>query len=101
MGVIYEDAPVYFTNILIITNYFFTAIFCGEAYLKLRAYSIRYFDTLQNKFDFFICCTSIADIIMSFTPTSGAFSMAPQIARMLRILRIARIVRLAKKNIGL
>lgn len=101
MGVIFEDAPVFFLNILNITNYFFTAIFCGEAYLKFRAYNTRYFDTLQNKFDFFICCTSIADIIMSFTPTSGIFKIAPQIARMLRVLRIARIVRLAKKNVGL
>lgn len=44
MGINFEDAPVIYGKLLDISNYFFTAIFVVEAYLKLRAYSWRYFE---------------------------------------------------------
>lgn len=103
MGINFENAPVLYVKLLGISDYFFTVIFIGEAYLKLRAYNIRYFDTLSNKFDFFIVVSSIADVIMGLTAegASESFSMGPQIARMMRVLRVTRVVRLAGKNEGL
>jgi hypothetical protein len=79
MGINFENAPTIYVFLLDISDYFFTVIFIGEAYLKMRAYSFRYFDTLSNKFDFFIVCSSIADIIMSFTAqqASEQFSLGP------------------------
>ena len=62
------------------TNYIFTAIFVMEAILKLIAYGFSYFQTMWNKFDFFIVITSIIDILMSLDPnasTNSAFSLGP------------------------
>ena len=103
MGINFENAPTMYVFLLGISDYFFTVIFIGECYLKLRAYYFRYFDTTSNKFDFFIVVSSVADVIMGFTAkeASESFSMGPQIARMLRVLRVTRIVRLAGKNEGL
>ena len=66
MGINFENAPVTYVFLLGISDYFFTVIFVAEAYLKMRAYLWRYFDTISNQFDFFIVVSSIADIIMSF-----------------------------------
>ena len=62
-----------------ISDYFLTVIFIIEAYLKLRAYVWRYFDTLSNKFDAFIVISSVADVIMSLTmkEMSDSFSLGP------------------------
>jgi hypothetical protein len=50
-----------------------------EAYLKLRAYSFRYFDTLSNKFDMFIVVSSLIDVIMGFMSKEASenFSLGP------------------------
>lgn len=66
MGINFENAPILYVFLLGISDYFFTLIFIVECYLKLRAYSFRYFDTLSNKFDFFIVLSSIVDVCMSF-----------------------------------
>jgi Ion transport protein len=75
----------------------------AEAYLKIRAYAFRYFDTLSNKFDAFIVISSIMDILMTLTMknVSESFSLGPQLARMMRVMRVTRIVRLASRNEGL
>lgn len=71
-------------------------------YLKMRAFSFRYFETAWNKFDCFIVMTSLLDILITLIPnTAGGLSVFPQIIRILRVLRVTRIVRLAKKNKGL
>ena len=74
-----------------------------EMYLKMRAFSYRYFETTWNKFDFFIVMSSLIDMVLSLTPSSGnsALSVGPQIARILRVLRVTRVIRLANKNKGL
>lgn len=79
MGINFENAPVLYVQLLGISDYFFTVIFIGEAYIKMRAYLWRYFDTISNKFDFFIVVSSIADVIMGFTAKEAAdsFSMGP------------------------
>jgi hypothetical protein len=79
MGINFENAPLVYVQLLDISDYFFTVIFIVEAYLKIRAYVWRYFDTLSNKFDAFIVISSVADIIMSFTmqDMSESFSLGP------------------------
>ena len=69
----------------------------------MRAFSYRYFETTWNKFDFFIVMSSLIDMVLSLTPSSGnsALSVGPQIARILRVLRVTRVIRLANKNKGL
>jgi hypothetical protein len=69
MGIAYENAPVLYTYMLDLTNYFFTAVFTIEMYVKMRAYSYRYFETSWNKFDCFIVSASLLDIALSFSPT--------------------------------
>jgi hypothetical protein len=103
MGINFENAPLLYVFLLESSDYIFTLIFVAEAYLKLRAYSIQYFDTISNQFDFFIVISSIADVIMGFAAASVAdqFALGPQIARMLRVLRVTRVVRIASKNEGL
>jgi hypothetical protein len=101
MGINFENAPTLYVFLVGITNYFFTAVFCAEMYLKFRAYKWRYFDTLQHKFDFFIVCSSIIDILMTLTTTDSSISIGPQLAKILRVLRVTRVVRLAGKNEGL
>ena len=65
-----DEWPLY-TQLLNYSNYVFTAIFTVEAYLKLRAYSYRYFETTWNKFDFFIVITSLIDIVIEFSTKEG------------------------------
>jgi len=104
MAVGFEGQPASVDTFLQITNYIFTAVFIGEAILKLIAYGFSYFKTMWNKFDFFIVVTSIIDILMSLDPDSSsnsALSMGPQLARIMRVLRVSRILRLAGKNPGL
>jgi hypothetical protein len=103
MGINFENAPLLYVKLLEISDYFFTVIFVAECYLKLRAYSYRYFETTSNKFDFFIVVSSIADIVLSLQGEgqSESLSVGPQIARMMRVMRVTRIVRLASKDPGL
>ena len=105
MGINFENAPLLWVQMLDISDYFFNVIFIAECYIKLRAYSFRYFDTISNKFDFFIVASSIIDTALSFTPkepgADDSFSVGPQIARMMRVMRVTRVVRLASKNEGL
>jgi hypothetical protein len=79
MGINFENAPLLYVQLLGISDYFFTVIFIAECYLKIRAYSFRYFDTLSNKFDFFIVASSIIDVCMSFMSkeASESFSLGP------------------------
>lgn len=103
MGIMFENQPPMYTKLLDYSNYVFTIIFTAEAYLKLRAFSYRYFETSWNKFDFFIVVTSLLDIVFSNlgSETNEVLSLAPQVARLLRVLRVTRVVRLAKKKQGL
>ena len=79
MALYYLTAPLSFTKVLETTNYIFTAIFIIEAVLKLLTYRLAYFKTGWNKFDFFVCCSSIVDILMSQMSTTdlSALKAAP------------------------
>jgi hypothetical protein len=79
MALYHLTAPLSFIKILEFTNYIFTAIFIIEATLKLLTYRLAYFKTSWNKFDFFVCCSSILDILMSQMSTTdlAALKAAP------------------------
>ena len=79
MGITFENEPIFYTQMIDLSNYFFTLIFTIEMVLKMQAYSWRYFETTWNKFDFFIVMASLIDIIISWTPTEGneALSVGP------------------------
>jgi hypothetical protein len=105
MGMMFENEPPLYTLLIDYSNYVFTLIFTVEAYLKLRAFSYRYFETTWNKFDFFIVVTSLMDIAIELSSKgqkqNEILSVGPQVARLLRVLRVARVARLAKRNQGL
>jgi hypothetical protein len=77
MGINFENAPTIWVYLLGLSDYFFTVIFVFECYYKLRAYSFRYFETLSNKFDFFIVSSSIVDILMTLTGAGNEFALGP------------------------
>ena len=62
------------SQLLKITNYFFTAVFFIEACLKLFVYRGAYFKTAWTKFDFFVVASSLIDLGLEWTtpePVSG------------------------------
>lgn len=64
MAVSYQGQPQWYTSILDGVNYIFTVIFLAEAILKITAYGWSYFGTAWNKFDFFVVCSSLMDVVM-------------------------------------
>ena len=68
MAVSFQGEPQWYTDVLSYINYVFTVIFLGEAILKIIAYGWSYFGTTWNKFDFFVVCASLLDIMMDQLP---------------------------------
>jgi len=103
MAVSYQGQPMWYTQILEGINYIFTVIFLVEATLKIIAYGWSYFGTGWNKFDFFVVCSSLLDIVMDQMDAEDMQTLAvgPQLAKILRVLRVTRVLRLAGKNEGL
>lgn len=103
MAIDYDGTSVEYSNILKIMNYIFTAIFIIECILKLLANGISgYFYYSWNKFDFFVVCASIIDLIVSNSlGPRVAFLKSFQIIRVLRVLRVTRVLRLVKSLKGL
>lgn len=65
MGLSFDGQSKSYTQLLEYINYFFTAVFVIEAVLKLLTYQKAYFYTTWNKFDFFVVCSSLLDILMT------------------------------------
>ena len=103
MACSYDGMPSYWSKTLDYSNYVFSAIFLVECALKLFVYGKSYFYTTWNKFDFFVVCSSIIDLLLDFISGSKikALSVVPQLSRVLRVLRVSRVLRLAGKNEGL
>lgn len=80
------------------TNYIFTAVFIVEATLKLVAFGKSYFENSWNKFDFFVVCSSIIDLLMTLMDSSALSSVKvlPQLARVMRVLRVTRLLKFAE-----
>ena len=71
MALQYENMPEGFKQFLDIANYFFSAVFLIEAIFKMIAFGWTYFDTPFNKFDFFVVCSSILDVLLDVMQGSG------------------------------
>ena len=65
MAITFEGESEAYTSALDFLNYIFSAIFLMEAVLKLIAQGISYFYSSWQKFDFFVVCASMVDILMS------------------------------------
>ena len=60
-----ESMSVFQIFIQNIFNYIFTFIFVVELIIKLIAFGGSYFKNLQNRFDFFVVCASVFDILIN------------------------------------
>jgi len=71
--------PDYWKRLLKYSNYIFSGIFLIECVLKLFVYRQSYFYTTWNKFDFFVVCASIVDVLLDFVsgPKFKALSVVP------------------------
>lgn len=70
----------------------FTALFAGEAFVKMVAYGAGYFKDGWNRFDFFIVMLGIFDAV-----SSGLLPIDVGIVRKLRVFRITRIMARVRK----
>jgi len=66
MCITFEGASSSITQITDYLNYFFTTVFIVEALLKFIAFGFSYFRDSWNLFDFFVVCSSLIDITLSF-----------------------------------
>jgi len=105
MSLVQENLTPTMTAFLVVSGWFFTAIFFVECLLKLTAYGKTYFNNSWNKFDFIVVSSSIFDLIITFLDTIAVdlstLSSLTQLARIARILRVTRILKLAGKDPGL
>ena len=92
MAISKEDSTIYYINVLETMNYVFTGIFIVECIMKIMTlYPKAYFYFNWNKFDFFVVCASIIDVLVSkLTSSSKQFLKSFQILRVLRVLRVTR-----------
>jgi len=67
MAIDHEGASPSIVLFLKISNYFFTSIFLLEAILKMYVYRWAYFKTSWNRFDFFVVCSSLVDLLIELS----------------------------------
>lgn len=94
--VAFYQEPVYWTTFQWACAFTFNCIFFIEFVLKSIGYGwTDYISNGWNKFDFFLVCTSIIDILMDFGALPSAGPLIG-VLRVFRIFRVARMMRLAK-----
>jgi hypothetical protein len=87
----YYEAPTFYHNFLIVSNYVFVAIFCLEFAIKIIGLgATNYFRDNQNIFEFSLVLVSLISL------ASDMYGVTINIT-MLRILRGTRILRVFKK----
>jgi hypothetical protein len=103
MACLHETMSDSFNYFLKFTNYIFTSVFIIEAILKLIAFGWSYFQNSWNRFDFFVVCSSIFDLLLESLENNTLewLSVGPQLGRVMRVLRVTRVLRLAGKAEGL
>ncbi|XP_076312220.1 voltage-dependent T-type calcium channel subunit alpha-1G-like [Tachypleus tridentatus] len=93
--------PLELVYALKIFNYFFTAVFILEAFMKVLALGIRrYLKDRWNQLDVVIVILSIVGIILE-EMESEVIPINPTIIRVMRVLRIARVLKLLKMAKGI
>ena len=96
MAMVYEGSSNLYQQVLEVSNFVFTGIFISEAVIKIIAMRFRpYMKDNWNKFDFFVVCTSILDLILLVSQSSAQqggslLRVGPQLARTIRVLRVSR-----------
>lgn len=65
LAIQYETMTVQYSNTLNYIGYFFTSVYILEAALKIISFGNSYFFQNWNKFDFFVVCASIFDIVLN------------------------------------
>lgn len=71
MSMSYDTSDSDYDLILTNINLAFTTVFIAECISKIIAYGVKgYFYKGWNQFDFFVVCTSIIDIVMTYSGNS-------------------------------
>jgi len=99
MAMAYETSTKEYDAVIKVINLTFTSVFIAECALKLLGYGIfGYFYSGWNRFDFFVICTSLLDIILDQlgSNTISFLKVGPQLGRIFRVLRVSRLLRLIK-----
>ncbi|XP_011633278.1 voltage-dependent T-type calcium channel subunit alpha-1G-like isoform X4 [Pogonomyrmex barbatus] len=93
--------PKALTYALKIFNYFFTAVFILESFMKLVALGIQlYLKDKWNQLDVGIVILSVVGIVLEEVE-SKIIPINPTIIRVMRVLRIARVLKLLKMAKGI
>ncbi|XP_043279954.1 voltage-dependent T-type calcium channel subunit alpha-1G isoform X2 [Venturia canescens] len=93
--------PKALTYALKIFNYFFTAVFILESFMKLLALGIHlYLKDKWNQLDIGIVILSVVGIVLEELE-SKIIPINPTIIRVMRVLRIARVLKLLKMAKGI
>eukprot|EP01064_Diplonema_japonicum_P037991 TRINITY_DN9074_c0_g1_i1.p1 TRINITY_DN9074_c0_g1~~TRINITY_DN9074_c0_g1_i1.p1 ORF type:complete len:662 (+),score=118.72 TRINITY_DN9074_c0_g1_i1:1615-3600(+) len=96
LGAEHYGEPGWWSEFSEVCNYLLVGIFCVEAGMKIKSYTAAsYFRSTLNRFDFFICATSIIGIIITAASSSSVGGIA-SVFRALRLLRLLRLVHAAK-----
>lgn len=65
MAMAFESSTADYDEVIKKINLGFTSVFISESVLKLLAYGAKgYFYSGWNRFDFFVVCTSILDLVL-------------------------------------
>lgn len=94
-----ETSTDMYNYVLQIGNYAFTAVFVGEAVLKLISFGYAYFRDPWNKLEFFIVCSNVLDVFVSLLFASAI--TITTILQFIRLFRLARLYHIIKQFKGL
>ncbi|KAI5726489.1 hypothetical protein M8J76_003596 [Diaphorina citri] len=91
VAVAHNGQPKWLDNFLYYAEFAFLGLFMLEMFIKMYALGPRiYFDSAFNRFDFFVVCGSIFEVIWSEVK-SGSFGLS--VLRALRLLRIFKVTK--------
>lgn len=97
MTINWYGCPQSLTNALELVNYFFTAVFTLESFIKIVAFTPRgYFTKGWNVFDFTIVAVSYVTLLIGIFAGDNLGPKESTIARAFRIGRIFRLIAKAK-----
>lgn len=94
----YAEASNEYSQVIEYLNMICTFIFIMEALIKILGLGPSYFKAGWNCFDFFIVSTSIIDLAIEYSGSTGnpILRQGPQLIRVIRVLRVSRLLRLIK-----
>uniref|UniRef100_A0A8D8XSU1 Voltage-dependent L-type calcium channel subunit alpha n=1 Tax=Cacopsylla melanoneura TaxID=428564 RepID=A0A8D8XSU1_9HEMI len=91
VAVAHNGQPKWLDSFLYYAEFVFLGLFMLEMFIKMYALGPRiYFDSAFNRFDFFVVCGSIFEVVWSELK-SGSFGLS--VLRALRLLRIFKVTK--------